>query len=50
MKIAISGQDWREGSLGYKIKGILDNLGVESKILKDGDSPTAHNADIVLVA
>ena len=50
MKIAISGQDWREGSLGYKIKGILDDLGVESKILKDGDSPSAHNADIVLVA
>jgi NAD+ kinase len=50
MKIAISGQDWREGSLGYKIKAILDSLGIDSKISKNGEDRQAPYSDIVLIA
>jgi len=50
MKIAISSQDWREGSLSHKIKATLDNLEVESEIFRNGDNSKTPNADVVLVA
>jgi hypothetical protein len=50
MKIAISAQDWKDGSLGGKIKSTLDNLGIESEFFKNGVSNMITGVDIVLVA
>jgi NAD+ kinase len=50
LKVAISAQDWREGSLARKIKSTLDNLGIESEFFRNGVSSTMAGIDIVLVA
>lgn len=50
MKVALSGNDARDGALLAKVKKKLESLAVQTSIMKDNDYQAARQVDLVLVA